>query len=77
MSATLATTLRPVQTRKSASLRIFNACWERITRYLIHRAAIAAVRELDDRILEDIGLERSQIEAAVRGLVTAPNRAWK
>jgi len=35
---------------------------------------MASLRELDDRALRDIGLARSQIEAAVHGFMTAPNR---
>ena len=35
--------------------------------HLERRAAIKTLRELDDRALKDIGLSRSQIEAAVGG----------
>jgi uncharacterized protein YjiS (DUF1127 family) len=35
------------------------------------RAAIKALRQLDDRELRDIGLSRDQIEAAVRGFARA------
>jgi uncharacterized protein YjiS (DUF1127 family) len=50
-----------------------------IARYFGHRAAIKSLRELDARALRDIGLTRSEIEAAVHGLpveglVTARNR---
>jgi uncharacterized protein YjiS (DUF1127 family) len=76
MSATLSTIVRPAGAKSpGASLRIFNACWAGIARYFVHRAAIASLRELDDSALRDIGLARSQIEAAVRGFMTAPNRA--
>jgi len=76
MSAILSTALRPAATKRpGASLRIFTAGWERVARYLVHRAAIASLRELDDHGLRDIGLARSQIEAAVRGLMTSPRRA--
>jgi uncharacterized protein YjiS (DUF1127 family) len=74
MSAT-ATIVRRAGTKSlAARLRIFNACWQGIARYFVHRAAIASLRELDDRALWDIGLARSQIEAAVHGFMTAPNR---
>jgi uncharacterized protein YjiS (DUF1127 family) len=76
MSATLSTILRPAGTNSAGTrLRIFSACWEGIARYFLHRAAIATLGELDDRALKDIGLTRSQIEAAVYGLTAAPNRA--
>ena len=76
MSATLATIIRPAGTKQpGAYLRIFAAWRERIARYLVHRSAIASLRELDDRALRDIGLTRSQIEAAARGLMTVPGRA--
>jgi len=76
MSATLSTIVRPARTISPGTcLRIFNACWEGIARYFFRRAAIASRGELDDRALKDIGLTRSQIEAAVHGLTTAPSRA--
>ena len=76
MSVTLATIVQPAgTTRFGASLRILGACWERVARYLIHRAAIAALRERDDRILGDMGIARSEIAAAVHGLITPSNRS--
>ena len=75
MSATLATILRPEVTKRPGPLsRLFRTGWERIARYFVRRAAIARLRELDDRVLRDIGLERSQIEAAVYGVIT-PSQA--
>jgi uncharacterized protein YjiS (DUF1127 family) len=76
MSSTLSTIVQPGWTaRLGATLRIFNACWEGIAGYLLRRAAIATLRELDDRALEDLGLTRSQIEAAVYGFIPAPRWA--
>jgi uncharacterized protein YjiS (DUF1127 family) len=76
MSAILSTIVRPAGTKSpGASLRIFNACRDGIARYFVRRAAIANLRELDDRALRDVGLARSQIEAAVRGFMNAPDRA--
>ena len=76
MSATLSTLVRPAGTKTpGAFLRTFNACWQRIARYCVRRAAIASLRELDDEALRDIGIARSQIEAAVYGFVTNPNPA--
>lgn len=74
MSTTLPTIVPPEATKSSgASLRI-TAYWEKIARYFVRRAAIARLRELDDDALGDIGLGRSEIEAAAYGLMTAPNR---
>jgi len=68
---------RPAETERlgAASLRIVTAWWEGVARYLFRRAVMASLRELDDRVLGDIGLERSQIEAVVRDFMTAPDRA--
>ena len=39
-----------------------------IVSYLARRQAIQTLSELDDRALRDIGIERSRIESAVRGM---------
>lgn len=49
------------------------AC-ERIVGYHGRRTAIACLRDLDDRALRDVGLNRFQIEAAVDGLITFPTK---
>ena len=70
MSATLATIVRTEVTKKPGAFsRCFSAWWDGIARYFVRRAAIASLRELDDRALRDIGLERSQIKAAVHGFI--------
>ncbi|MEX2745942.1 DUF1127 domain-containing protein [Rhizobium mongolense] len=46
-----------------------------MARFLVRRAAIARLCELDDDALKDIGLARSEIEAAAYGLMTASKRA--
>ena len=75
MSATLATIVRPEVTKSHGVFaQLVSACWEGIERYFVRRAAIARLHELDDRALRDIGLARSQIEAAVHGFMTAPDR---
>ena len=58
-----------------ARFQVFKACGERIVRYFVSRAAVASLRELDDLALRDIGLSRFQIESAVAGFITLPNRA--
>lgn len=76
MSATISTIIQPAGSVKpGVSLRILNAYWERIRHYLIRRAATAALHELDERMLQDLGIARSEIEAAVQGLLTPSTRA--
>jgi uncharacterized protein YjiS (DUF1127 family) len=70
MSASLATIVRPEVTKgPGAFSRLFGACRDGIARYFVRRAAAASLRELDDHVLRDIGLERSQIKAAVHGFI--------
>jgi uncharacterized protein YjiS (DUF1127 family) len=51
------------------SFRRFGIWAHAIAAYLNRRAAIKALRQLDDRELRDIGLVRSHIDQAVWGLV--------
>jgi uncharacterized protein YjiS (DUF1127 family) len=75
MSATLSTTVQPGVTNRSGTLsRVVVTCWDTITGYVVRRTAIATLNALDDRALRDIGIVRSQIEAAVRGLVSLPGQ---
>src|SRR5262245_32413388 len=70
MSATPATIVRPeVTTRRGAFARLVGAWQDGIARCFARRAAIASLSELDDHVLRDIGLERSQIKAAVHGFI--------
>ena len=74
MSAPLSIPSRPAVTKRpSAFYRRLSACYDGIAGYFIRRAAIARLREFDDAALRDIGLARSQIEPAVRGLITLPD----
>jgi len=61
MSAILSTTIRPSLATK------LGAYLDRVSRYFVYRAAVIHLRGLDDEALLDVGLGRSQIEAAVRG----------
>jgi len=71
MLAILSIIVRFTGTKASKRLsRQLSACWEGIAGYFFRRSAVISLNELDDRALRDIGLERSQIEAAVYGLVT-------
>ena len=76
MSATLSIAVRPVETKRpGAWFPIFTAWREEVAGYLVRRATIATLRKLDDRVLWDIGLARSQIEPAAHGFMTAA-RTW-
>jgi uncharacterized protein YjiS (DUF1127 family) len=78
MSATLVTIARPAAAKRPATVsRICVACWDAVAGYFVRRTAIATLRELDDRALQDIGIARSQIEAAVQGLIALPEQRRK
>ena len=76
MPATLSTIFRPALTgRPDGSIRRFLPPWlQDIARYPVRRVALRRLRELDDHELRDIGLARSQIEAAVCGLMPSAER---
>jgi len=75
MSAVLPTIARPaIAKRSEAVLHLPLVLGRAIARYFAHRAAIADLRELDEPALRDIGIVRSQIEAAVHGLVPRTGR---
>jgi uncharacterized protein YjiS (DUF1127 family) len=61
----------PLHILMESALRGLGALAKEISR----RQAVGALRELDDCALRDIGLARSQIEAAVYGFKTAPDQA--
>lgn len=76
MSSTVATVVRPRVTKKPGALsQLIGACWQGIARHFARRAAVAHLRKLDDHALRDIGLARTEIEAAVYGLITRSDRA--
>ena len=71
MPAILSTIVLPAVTKgPSAFFRLLSAACERTAGYLGRRTAMACLHDLDDRALQDIGLARFQIEAAVHGLIT-------
>ena len=75
MLVTLSAIVRFAITKKPGGFsQLLDACCEEIAAYFFRRSAIANLSEFDDRALRDIGLERSQIEAAVYGFVTLRNR---
>jgi uncharacterized protein YjiS (DUF1127 family) len=76
MSATLSTLFQPAVTvRPGRYVRLLFQAWARdIARYFSRRAALKHLRECNDRELRDIGLARGQIEAAVYGFITRPDR---
>jgi uncharacterized protein YjiS (DUF1127 family) len=78
MSTTLSTLFQPaVPTRSSGYYvrRLFQAWGRDLAHYFARRAALKHLGELNDRELRDIGLTRGQVEAAVYGFVTRPDRA--
>jgi uncharacterized protein YjiS (DUF1127 family) len=70
MSAAISNIVRPARKAPGTFTQLFSAGWDVLAGYFVRRAAIATLRELDDRELRDIGLARPQIDAAVHGLVT-------
>jgi uncharacterized protein YjiS (DUF1127 family) len=74
MSATLITIARPAAAKPTTFSRICVAAWDAVAGYLVRRSAITTLGELDDRALRDIGISRSQIEAAVHGLTPSAER---
>jgi uncharacterized protein YjiS (DUF1127 family) len=75
MSATLVTIARPAAAKRPGRIApLFVAAWDVVAGYFVRRTAIATLRELDDRALRDIGIARSQIEAAVQGLIALPEQ---
>jgi uncharacterized protein YjiS (DUF1127 family) len=76
MTAALSAIFRPMLARRPAEYlgRLLDAWAGDIAHYFIRRAAVKTLRELNDRELRDIGLTRSQIEAAVHGIITLPDR---
>ena len=76
MPAILSTFALPAVTKGPGVLsRLLSAACEGIAGYLCRRTAIACLHDLDDRALQDIGLARFQIEAAVYGLITSSGQA--
>jgi len=76
MSAILSTIVWPAVTKRlGAFSRLLSAYCHGIAGYFVRRSAIARLHELDDRALRDIGLARSQIEAAVYGFITPSDHA--
>ena len=68
---TISQTAGQTASRKSPTglFGLLGAWVNRIVTHLAHRQAIKTLSELDDRALRDIGIERSRIESAVRGMI--------
>jgi uncharacterized protein YjiS (DUF1127 family) len=77
MSATLSTLFQPAVTVRPGRYvrRLFHAWARDIAHYFARRAALKRLGECNDRELRDIGLTRSQVEAAVYGFIPGPHRA--
>jgi uncharacterized protein YjiS (DUF1127 family) len=76
MSATLSTLFRPAVTARPGRYvrRLFHAWARDIAHYYVRRAALKRLHELNDRELQDIGLTRGEVEAAVYGFIARPDR---
>ena len=76
MSATLSTLFQPAVTvRPGRYVRRLSHVWARdVAHYFVRRAALKRLAELNDRELRDIGLTRGEVEAAVYGFVSRPDR---
>jgi uncharacterized protein YjiS (DUF1127 family) len=76
MSATLPTLFPPAVTVRPGRYvrRLFHAWARDIAHYFARRAALKRLHELNDRELQDIGLARGEIDAAVYGFVSRGDR---
>ena len=76
MPAIFSTIVLPAVTKGPGIFsQLLVAARDGIAGYLDRRAAIACLHDLDDRALQDIGLARPQIEAAVYGFITLSGQA--
>ena len=76
MPAIFSTIVLPAVTKGPGIFsQLLVAARDGIAGYLDRRAALACLHDLDDRALQDIGLNRLQIEAAVHGLTTLSSQA--
>ena len=55
--------------------RLFAGTWSRLARRYREHEAVRQLGRLDDHLLRDIGIRRSQIPLVVRGQIPAPGRA--
>jgi uncharacterized protein YjiS (DUF1127 family) len=70
MTTIYSTAGRPAHRSSMSGLfRLLGSLVNGIVTYFAHRQAIKTLSELDDRALRDIGIERSRIETAVRGMI--------
>jgi uncharacterized protein YjiS (DUF1127 family) len=70
MSAAVSNIVEPAAAKAPATFaRLINTYCYAIVGHFMRRGAVATHRELDDRALRDIGPVRTQIEAAVHGLL--------
>jgi len=61
---------RPASRKAAAGFfRLLGGWVNGVVTHLARRQAIQTLSELDDRALRDIGIERSRIESAVRGVI--------
>ncbi|MEM8796176.1 MAG: DUF1127 domain-containing protein [Pseudomonadota bacterium] len=54
--------------KKNGFRKSLKAFWRRFLKWQHRRAAAMTLRQLDDRLLKDLGIHRSEITAIVHGL---------
>jgi uncharacterized protein YjiS (DUF1127 family) len=58
---------RAIERARACRAELIRSVAQRVLAWIRQRAAIAQLRRLDDRMLKDMGIYRSEIETAVRG----------
>ena len=59
---------RPGKAGQSAAMQHVTAVWSRLAAWKMHRATRTILSSLDDRILHDIGVRRSEIDRVWSGV---------
>jgi uncharacterized protein YjiS (DUF1127 family) len=65
---------RAIERARAYRAQAIRALFRRLFGWIRRRAAVARLQALDDRMLKDIGLDRSEIEQAVRRPEAMPER---